>query len=204
MRVTSKFTYKRWHPLLHRYRPHLGIDFGAPTGMPIHSIASGKVVYAGWMGGYGRVVKIDHGSGYLSLYAHQSKILVKKGQYVKSWQVIGKVGSSGRSTAHHLHLGVYKRGKPINPNRVLRHIVKVRDGIRRVKKSIKIVTNLSKELPNRAKIVYNSIKKLNSHIFKWKNLDSTINIVITNREKEAKHAARVQLPNREGDVRLFN
>jgi len=196
VRVTSKFTYKRWHPILHRYRPHLGIDFGASKGTPIYTVASGKVIYAGWMRGYGKVTKIDHGGGIVSLYAHQSKILVKRGDRVKAHQVIGKIGSTGRSTGPHLHLGIYKRGKPINPNKYLNHIVKIRDGIR-VKKSVKIVHNLAKELPIRAKIVYNSLKKDNSNYYRWKNLNSTVKIVIKKREDIH---ARVKLPNAKGDA----
>ncbi len=196
IRVTSKFTYKRWHPILHRYRPHLGIDFGAKRGTPIYAIASGKVVYAGWMRGYGRVVKINHGGGVISLYAHQSKILVKKGDFVKEHQVIGKVGSTGRSTGPHLHLGVYKKGKPINPNIYLNHYVKLENATT-IQKSVKIVNNLENELPFSAKIVYNSLKKNNNKIYKWKDLNSTIKIVIE--ERELKHA-RVQLPTTKGDA----
>ncbi len=196
IRITSKFTYKRWHPILHKYRPHLGIDFGAKRGTPIYAIASGKVIYAGWMRGYGKVTKISHSGGIISLYAHQSKISVKRGQYVKVHQVIGKIGTTGRSTGPHLHLGVYKRGKPVNPAKYINHRVKLRDGIK-VKKSIKIVHNLKKELPNRVKLVYNSLKKVNSNYFKWKSLNSTIKIVI--KKRESKHA-RIQLPNAKGDA----
>lgn len=115
MRITSKFTYKRWHPILKRYRPHLGVDIGAKRGTPIHATHAGKIIYAGWMGGYGKVVKIRHAGGFVSLYAHQSKLLVKRGQYVNRGQVIGRVGSTGRSTAPHLHFGLYKNAKAVNP-----------------------------------------------------------------------------------------
>jgi murein DD-endopeptidase MepM/ murein hydrolase activator NlpD len=115
MRITSKFTYKRWHPILKRYRPHLGIDIGAKRGTNIYATHAGKVIYAGWMGGYGKVVKIKHSGGFVSLYAHQSRLAVKKGQYVKRGQVIGHVGSTGRSTAPHLHFGLYKNAKAVNP-----------------------------------------------------------------------------------------
>jgi len=115
MRITSKFTYKRWHPILKRYRPHLGVDIGAKRGTNIYATHSGKVIYAGWMGGYGKVVKIKHSGGFVSLYAHQSRLAVKKGQYVKRGQVIGHVGSTGRSTAPHLHFGLYKNAKAVNP-----------------------------------------------------------------------------------------
>ena len=114
-RITSRFSYRRWHPILHKYRPHFGVDFGARRGTPLHAVNDGRIVYAGWMRGYGKVVKINHGSGFVSLYAHQSKILVKMGQHVKRGQVIGKVGSTGRSTGPHLHFGLYLRGKPVDP-----------------------------------------------------------------------------------------
>jgi len=121
MRITSKFTYKRWHPILKKYRPHLGVDIGARRGTKIYATHAGKVTYAGWMGGYGKVTKIKHARGYLSLYAHQSKIAVKRGQYVKRGQVIGYVGNTGRSTAPHLHFGLYKNSKAVNPMKYIGH-----------------------------------------------------------------------------------
>jgi len=120
IRITSKFTYKRYHPILHRYRPHLGIDFGARRGTPIMAIGDGKVIYSGWMGGYGKVIKISHGGGFVSLYAHQSRLRARRGSSVKKGQVIGYVGSTGRSTGPHLHFGLYKRGKAVNPARHIR------------------------------------------------------------------------------------
>lgn len=115
MRITSKFTYKRWHPILKRYRPHLGVDIGARRGTKIYATHAGKVIYAGWMGGYGKATKIRHSGGFVSLYAHQSRLTVKIGQYVKRGQAIGRVGSTGRSTAPHLHFGLYKNAKAVNP-----------------------------------------------------------------------------------------
>ncbi|TNF43793.1 MAG: M23 family metallopeptidase [Epsilonproteobacteria bacterium] len=132
VRITSHFSHRRYHPILKRHRPHHGTDFGARRGTPLLAVNSGRVSFAGRMGGYGKVVKIKHGSGYESLYAHQSRIRVKKGQKVKKGQIIGYVGSTGRSTGPHLHFGLMKNGRWINPMRVLR------------KKSIK--TKLSKKL----------------------------------------------------------
>ncbi|MBN2824341.1 MAG: peptidoglycan DD-metalloendopeptidase family protein [Campylobacterales bacterium] len=114
-RITSRFTYKRFHPVLKRYRPHLGIDFGARRGTPILAAGDGVVSFAGWQGGYGKVVKISHGGGYTTLYAHQSRIRVSNGQKVKKGQVIGYVGSTGRSTGPHLHFGMYINGRAVNP-----------------------------------------------------------------------------------------
>lgn len=120
VRVTSHFSYRRWHPILRRYRPHHGTDFGARRGTPLLAVNHGKVIFAGWMRGYGKVVKIRHERGYVSLYAHQSRIRVKRGQYVKRGQIIGYVGSTGRSTGPHLHLGLSRYGKWVNPMKVLR------------------------------------------------------------------------------------
>lgn len=119
VRITSGFSYRRYHPILKRYRPHHGTDFGAKRGTPLLAVNAGKVIFAGWMGGYGKVVKIKHAGGYESLYAHQSRIRVKKGQRVKRGQIIGYVGSTGRSTGPHLHFGMKKYGKWINPMKVL-------------------------------------------------------------------------------------
>jgi murein DD-endopeptidase MepM/ murein hydrolase activator NlpD len=119
-RITSSFSYRRWHPILHRYRPHHGTDFGARRGTPLLSVNRGRVSFSGWMGGYGKVVKIKHPGGYESLYAHQSRIRVKRGQKVKRGQIIGYVGNTGRSTGPHLHFGLMKNGRWIDPMKVLR------------------------------------------------------------------------------------
>lgn len=119
-RVTSSFSYRRYHPILKRYRPHHGTDFGAKRGTPLLAVNSGKITFAGRQGGYGKVVKIKHAGGYESLYAHQSRIRVKRGQHVKKGQIIGYVGSTGRSTGPHLHFGMKKNGRWINPMKVLR------------------------------------------------------------------------------------
>ncbi|TET88239.1 MAG: M23 family metallopeptidase [Sulfurovum sp.] len=119
-RITSGFSYRRYHPILKRYRPHHGTDFGARRGTPLLAVNSGRVIFSGWMGGYGKVVKIKHAGGYVSLYAHQSRIRAKRGQKVKKGQVIGYVGNTGRSTGPHLHFGLMKNGRWINPMKVLR------------------------------------------------------------------------------------
>ena len=119
-RITSKFSYRRWHPILHCYRPHHGTDFGAKRGTPLLAVYDGTVSYAGWMNGYGKVVKIRHPMGYESLYAHQSRMRVHRGQHVKKGQIIGYVGSTGRSTGPHLHFGLMKNGKWVDPMRHIR------------------------------------------------------------------------------------
>ena len=195
LRITSKFTYKRWHPILHRYRPHLGTDFGAKRGTPIYAIADGKVIYAGWMGGYGKVVKILHGDGFVSLYAHQSKMKVKAGQVVKAGEQIGSVGNTGRSTGPHLHLSLYRYGKHKNPMKYINKKIKVGTTFK------KIVINSKKSgsvLTQKEKIVYNTLKKLsatNTHPYKWKTLDKSVNITI---KREKRDATRIKLPSRKG------
>lgn len=120
VRITSSFSHRRFHPILKQYRPHHGTDFGARRGTPLLAINAGKVSFSGRMRGYGNVVKIKHPGGYESLYAHQSRIRVKKGQRVTKGQIIGYVGSTGRSTGPHLHFGLTKNGRWIDPMKVLR------------------------------------------------------------------------------------
>ncbi len=96
-------------------RMHNGSDFAAPHGTPIHATADGVVTHAGWLSGYGRVVKIKHEFGIETRYAHMSKIRVKKGQRVSRGQRIGDMGNTGRSTGTHLHYEVRVDGKPVNP-----------------------------------------------------------------------------------------
>jgi len=120
VRITSSFSHRRFHPILKQYRPHHGTDFGARRGTPLLAVNDGKVSFSGRMSGYGNVVKIKHSGGYESLYAHQSRIRVKKGQQVKKGQIIGYVGNTGRSTGPHLHFALTKNGRWIDPMKVLR------------------------------------------------------------------------------------
>jgi len=147
VRITSRFTLKRWHPILHRYRAHLGVDFGGRTGTPVYAAADGRVIFAGRLGGYGNVIKIRHIDGFLTLYAHLHKFKtgIRRGKYVKKGQVIGYIGSTGMSTGPHLHFGLYKNGRPINPLGVIR-ITKKRLYGKRRKEFIRYANNLKKEL----------------------------------------------------------
>ena len=120
VRITSPFTQRRFHPVLKRWKAHLGVDFGARRGTPILAAADGKVIYSGWIRGYGNVIKIRHKDGYVTLYAHQSRLKAKVGQRVTQGQVIGYVGTTGRSTGPHLHFGLYKNGRAINPMRMVK------------------------------------------------------------------------------------
>jgi murein DD-endopeptidase MepM/ murein hydrolase activator NlpD len=121
-RISSQFTKKRWHPVLKRYRAHLGTDFAAPRGRKIYAAGDGKIEYIGRRGGYGKTIIIRHPNGYKTLYAHQNKFRggLKRGQRVKRGQHIGYVGSTGVSSGPHLHLGLYKNGRAMNPLRVIK------------------------------------------------------------------------------------
>lgn len=116
-RITSYFTNKRFHPINKRYRPHHGIDYAAPTGTPVEGAGSGKVVYAGWKGGYGNYVEIKHTNGYSTAYGHLSRIKkgLRPGMKIEQGDMIGYVGSTGISTGPHLHYEVKLNGKLINP-----------------------------------------------------------------------------------------
>lgn len=105
----------RIHPILKSWRMHNGMDFTAPTGTPIFASGNGKVVKAHRSSTFGKVVYIDHGYGYETIYAHMSNIVAKKGQNVKRGDLIGYVGNTGRSAAPHLHYEVHKNGRPVNP-----------------------------------------------------------------------------------------
>ncbi len=114
-RQTSSFGMRR-HPLLGYSRFHKGIDYGAPTGTPIVAAIDGVVTYAGWHGGHGNYVKINHAGGLATGYAHMSRFAVRNGARVRQGQLIGYVGSTGLSTGPHLHYEIYKNGAAINPS----------------------------------------------------------------------------------------
>ncbi len=113
-RVSSKFGY-RTHPKYGDWRLHKGVDLAAGRGTPIYASRSGQVTAATWDDSLGNFVKIDHGDGYSSIYAHMTHYVVKKGDYVKAGQVIGYVGSTGVSTGYHLHFGILYRGEYVDP-----------------------------------------------------------------------------------------
>ncbi|MCB0345605.1 MAG: peptidoglycan DD-metalloendopeptidase family protein [Bdellovibrionales bacterium] len=119
-RISSQFSNARFHPVLKRYRPHNGVDFAAPRGTPVRSVADGRVVYAGWKGAAGKMVKIQHSDRYSTAYLHLSKIGsgLRRGARVKRGQVIGAVGTTGRSTGPHLHYSFYDRGRYIDPMKI--------------------------------------------------------------------------------------
>jgi Peptidase family M23 len=114
IRLASGFGM-RMHPILKVRRPHNGIDFSADPGTPIYATGDATVKRAGMTGTFGNMVELDHGFGYETRYAHMSKINVSVGQKVKRGDVIGFVGTTGLSTAPHLHYEVWKDNKPVNP-----------------------------------------------------------------------------------------
>ena len=120
-RVSSPFTNKRYHPVLKRYRAHLGTDFAAPTGRNIYSASDGRVEFVGTQSGYGKTVIINHQNGYKTLYAHQNGFAkgLRQGQMIKKGTHIGYVGSTGLSSGPHLHLGMYRNNVAIDPMTVL-------------------------------------------------------------------------------------
>ena len=110
----------RIHPILKRKILHAGIDIASPNGTPIKTAAPGEVIYNGWLRGYGRVVVIDHGRGFSTLYAHLSASLVHEGQIVKAGTTIARVGRTGNVTGYHLHFEVRVYGTPADPIRYLK------------------------------------------------------------------------------------
>jgi len=121
-RISSGFTRRRMHPILGTARPHLAVDYAAPTGTPVQSIASGTVVFAGWNGGYGRLVQVRHPSGLISGYAHLSRIAtgVRSGVKISQGDLVGNVGMTGLANGPHLHFMMTEKGRPINPDMRLR------------------------------------------------------------------------------------
>lgn len=120
-RISEGYTLHRLHPILNIIRPHFGIDYTATAGTPVRAVSSGYVSLSGWYGSYGNTVVIHHSHQYQSLYAHLNHInyQIKSGQWVQQGQIIGYVGSTGLSTGPHLHFGLYRSGKAINPALVL-------------------------------------------------------------------------------------
>ncbi len=116
-RISSGFSYNRKHPVTRKVSPHTGIDYAAPTGTEVVSIGDGEVVYKGYKKNEGNMIKIKHNSTYTSAYLHLSKFGsgLSVGSKVKQGQVIGYVGSTGRSTGPHLDFRIWKNGDPINP-----------------------------------------------------------------------------------------
>ncbi|WP_263833229.1 peptidoglycan DD-metalloendopeptidase family protein [Sulfurospirillum oryzae] len=121
-RISSPFTQNRWHPILQKYRAHLGVDYAASVGTPVKAAGNGRVVFAGEKGGYGNTVEITHDSSYKTLYGHLNGFAkgLRSGQSVKQGQVIAYVGNTGLSSGPHLHFGLYRNSVAINPASVVK------------------------------------------------------------------------------------
>lgn len=120
VRVTSRFSSDRYHPVLRSYRSHEGVDYGAPSGTPVRATGDGRVLRAGWAGDFGLLIELDHGSGIRTRYAHLSGIAdeVHAGAAVEQGDVIATVGSTGLSTASHLHYEFLQFGRALDPSSV--------------------------------------------------------------------------------------
>jgi murein DD-endopeptidase MepM/ murein hydrolase activator NlpD len=114
-KITSGFSHARRHPILGGLRPHLAIDYGAPTGTPVRAVADGTVAAAGWSGGNGISVTLRHARGYQTMYNHLSAAVVRPGQRVRQRDVIGRVGATGLATGPHLDYRVSRNGQFVNP-----------------------------------------------------------------------------------------
>jgi len=115
--ITSQFSASRRHPILGISRPHLGVDFAAPTGTPVRAVAGGKIVTSGRYGQLGETVRVEHDGGVTSTYGHLSRIAgrLKEGDTVERGQVVGYVGASGLATGPHLHFAIDREGDYVDP-----------------------------------------------------------------------------------------
>ncbi|HHK74378.1 MAG TPA: M23 family metallopeptidase [Rhizobiales bacterium] len=156
-RITSRFG-RRKHPILGYTKMHTGVDFGVARGTPIYAAASGTIQKAGWAGGYGKYVRIQHSKKLATAYGHMSRIArgIRPGKKVSQGQIIGYVGSTGRSTGPHLHYEIRLSGKPVNPMRYklakgskklsrkwLALFKKEKSRIDRLRKQIPVATNIA-------------------------------------------------------------
>lgn len=137
VRISSRFGM-RLHPILKRWRLHNGVDFAAPRGTPVRAVADGVVLSAGWSGGAGRLVKIEH-NGFVSGYAHLAKYDVRPGQTVRAGDHVGEVGASGLATGNHLHFMILKNGRFVNP---------LDDGLERLEpiQEVQVLVNIERGL----------------------------------------------------------
>jgi murein DD-endopeptidase MepM/ murein hydrolase activator NlpD len=123
-RVTSGFSRRRLHPVHRVYRPHLGVDYGAPRGAPVVAVANGRVVSAGYSGASGLMVRLRHSNGFESYYLHLSSLGkgIRRGARVDQGQMIGRVGSTGTATGAHLDYRLKQNGVFVNPLTVHRRM----------------------------------------------------------------------------------
>lgn len=166
-RISSRFTYSRRHPVTGKVRPHTAVDYAAPTGTPVYAIGDGTVTLCGWDGsGGGNRIKIKHMRGFESCYMHLSKFAkgIRSGSRVSQGQLIGYVGSTGRSTGPHLDFRIWEKGKPIDP----------------LKLNSPASEPLSKEHLAAFNALYDQfLAEINSHSSSATQIDSTANPAIT-------------------------
>lgn len=164
-RISSRFTLKRFHPVLKIYRAHLGVDYSANIGTKVFSAADGKIIFKGIKGGYGRTVVIKHDSGYKTLYGHLSSFdkKLKIGQKIKQGQLIAFSGNSGVSSGPHLHFGVYRNEKPVDPLSV----IKATKVVVEPKRTMKI-----KEMSNATKAELMNVQILNVSKLKFDDFEN--------------------------------
>ena len=120
-RISSRFSYSRFHPVFKRFQPHLGVDYAAPAGTPVVSSGDGTVTFAGWKKGFGKIVEIRHPNGFVTSYGHLSRFAkgIRTGAKIEQKQLIGYVGSTGASTGPHLDYRVKVNGRYVNPLRMV-------------------------------------------------------------------------------------
>jgi murein DD-endopeptidase MepM/ murein hydrolase activator NlpD len=119
-RISSRYTMSRLHPILHSRRPHEGVDYAAPVGTPVWAVADGEVVFAGWSGGFGNMIRVKHHNGFMSCYGHLSRFArgLSVGQHVAQKQLIGFVGATGLATGPHLDFRLAQNGRFLDPLRL--------------------------------------------------------------------------------------
>lgn len=119
-RVSSTFSQSRLHPILGIYRPHLGVDYAAPAGTPVRAVSDGRITYAGWEGGFGNYVKIQHNGTFISTYGHLQRFAdgIRTGMAVRQGQLLGYVGATGLATGPHLDFRLLKGGQFVDPLKV--------------------------------------------------------------------------------------
>jgi murein DD-endopeptidase MepM/ murein hydrolase activator NlpD len=118
-RISSRFSRSRLHPVLRTRRAHLGVDYAAPVGTPVHAASDGVVTLAGWHGGYGKTVRLRHANGFETLYGHLSRLDVRRGERVRQGDRVGAVGSTGLSTGPHLDYRMARDGVFVDPLRLV-------------------------------------------------------------------------------------
>ncbi len=162
-RISSYFTKRRFHPILKKWKAHLGVDFAVRRGTPIYAAGSGKVIFAGRNGAYGNLIKLRHSDGYETRYAHMKSFRkgIRRNAYVKKGQVIGYVGTTGRSTGPHLHFELRKNGTAIDPLKIVKVSTKKLRGSKR-KKFFKLRDNYNKDIQHHLfnQTKFNKIQKV--------------------------------------------